>query len=349
LSEQQHFRYPDVKAVRVRARAEWERVARRKLGIQERIGESIPFWLIGIAVVFYMLSAPHTAGTFDLLTPGWGWAAPVGVELGTIYVAFRRYQLRSAHEPLPASLRGLGVMLTLIAVVVNGAGAFAAVISGIGLTTLPFTEIVTRFGGLPATSQVGLLLVPLAAIVIPLGATVAGEGVAALILERRERGDLMDQEWRRVRIEMEFVALRDSAVQLGIPPGQAARWAASLVRDNMPQVSALPSDTSDASGRLAAINPVENTSEVTKEPVRNGQLADGHGHGQGYGRNPKARDKVLTYLSENPSATGLSVRELAAASGVGKSVAAVVLSEYRERKDSSNHVSEYKPEVEQHD
>jgi hypothetical protein len=62
---------------------------------------SVPYWIVVVALVHYGLSAPHTAGVFDKLTPGWGFIAPIGVEFGLLYAAFRRRLARAEKQPLP--------------------------------------------------------------------------------------------------------------------------------------------------------------------------------------------------------------------------------------------------------
>jgi hypothetical protein len=53
--------------------------------VRDLIADTVPFWIILVALVPYGLSVPHTASTFDKLTPGWGWIAPIGVECGRLY------------------------------------------------------------------------------------------------------------------------------------------------------------------------------------------------------------------------------------------------------------------------
>jgi hypothetical protein len=101
----------------------------KKRTLQDYVGSSVPYWLVLIAAVFYLLSAPHTAATFDTLTPGWGWAAPIGVEFGLLFVAFRRKQTK------PTAYRGLRWLLILTAILVNGAGSFSAVMDRVGRLT----------------------------------------------------------------------------------------------------------------------------------------------------------------------------------------------------------------------
>ena len=87
-TEQEQFL--DIPAIRAQAREEWEAKARRALTVQERIGESVPWWLVLIAGVFFLLSVPHTVAVFNKITPLVGYVAPVGVEFGLLYAAFRR-------------------------------------------------------------------------------------------------------------------------------------------------------------------------------------------------------------------------------------------------------------------
>jgi transposase-like protein len=129
-----------------------------------------------VALVLYGLSAPHTAGVFDKLTPGWGWIAPVGVEFGLLYAAFRRRLARSDHERLPWTLWALEILLFLTTMLVNGAGSFVSVIEASELNELSFTAIAVGFGNLPATSQAALIMALLSAFIIPIGALVAGDG-----------------------------------------------------------------------------------------------------------------------------------------------------------------------------
>lgn len=233
----QNMQLPDVKAVLAQARQEWEQKQSRQINIQERVASSIPYWLIAIAVVFYLLSAPHTAATFDLLTPGWGFAAPIGVEAGIVFAAFRRYQLRIDKRTIPLSLRAIGWLMAIVSVVVNGAGTFTAVISAVGLSSLSLNAIANQFGSLPATAQVGLLLVPLAAVAIPLSVFVAGEGMSALILEQRERGKPLDQRWKLVRLDIEYTALRNAMLRLGHDPDYASEWSYNVLHRKRRTVS----------------------------------------------------------------------------------------------------------------
>jgi len=76
----------------------------------------------------------------------------------------------------------------------------------------------------------------------------------------------------------------------------------------------------------------------TNEAVRNasGSPDSGHGTGQGYSKNMSAREIARAYIEANPDALKLSVRQFADAAGLGKTVAAEVMAEYREEAFSSN-------------
>lgn len=311
-------KYPDPATIRAKARDDWEKRERGRLSVQERIGASVPWWLVAVAAVFYALSSQHTAAVFDMLTPGWGWAAPIGVEFGLLYAAFRRKQLGTANKRTPWTLIGMEFLLFIIAILVNGAGALSAVLSATGLETLPFQQIWDGFTRLPAIHQVALPLVVMAAVVIPLGTVAAGEGMASLFLERQTVSSALDEAWREDGPRIEYEALRDAAVAAGFAPRRAAAWADGIVRDpdtaRTPIVISTP-DTrphppTDAKRTPPALLPGQPEMSVTDEFI-------------------SAAVRVRAYLADNPDAASLSVRKLADAAGVGKTVAADELRRYR--------------------
>src|SRR5258706_6595826 len=71
-------------------RQRWLREEAPRKSLRDRISDSVPYSIIVVALVLYGLSAPHTASVFDKLTSGWAWIAPIGVEFGLLYTAFRR-------------------------------------------------------------------------------------------------------------------------------------------------------------------------------------------------------------------------------------------------------------------
>src|SRR5258706_5449050 len=168
----------NVEAIYRQERQRWMREEAPRKSLRDIIAESVPYWIILVALVLYELSAPHTASIFDKLTPGWGWIAPIGVEFGLLYAAFRRRLANAAKQALPWTLWALEILLFLTAMLVNGAGAFVFVIAAVQLESLSFSAIAEQFWQLPATSQAALIMAGLSAFIIPIGALVAGEGLA---------------------------------------------------------------------------------------------------------------------------------------------------------------------------
>jgi hypothetical protein len=96
---------------------------------------------------------------------------------------------------------------SLTAMLVNGAGAFSSVIAAVKLESLSFSSIIEQFGDLPATSQAALVMALLSAFIIPIGALVAGDGLAALALERRTTSNPKEQAWQEVEFMVVYRAL----------------------------------------------------------------------------------------------------------------------------------------------
>lgn len=347
-------RWPNPQQVRQQARIEWERREGRRLGVQERIGQSVPWWLVAIAGAFFALSAPHTSHIFDRLTPGWGWVAPIAVELSLLYAAFRRRQIAQSEEAMPSGLRWLEIFAFIVSILVNGAGSFTAVVAGSADTsTLSIAQLAARFGALPAQSQIALMLAPLSAFIIPVGTWVAGEGVAALILERRQTGNVIDQMWTRVRVEIEFAALRDAAVNSGISPGQASKWAAQLVReigtfqtsavsggqstpllgtglsDASPESSGLPAETSTGMA-------VESAGSSAISTVSSGspQVSTGQGYTKKMDARLQINEAIQAHLAAGGTVETIKPSDLIKSLGVGKSTVYDVISEYKKASGS---------------
>lgn len=188
----------DVETIYRQERQRWLKEEAPRKNMRDVIGDSVPYWIVVVAIVLYGLSAPHTVFVFDQITPGWGFVAPVGVEFGLLYAAFRRRLARAAQESLPKTLWALELLLFVTAMLVNGAGAFSSVVSAVHLEELSFSAIAEQFGTLPATSQAALIMAALSAFIIPIGAQVAGEGLAAIVLERKSGSDFREERWREV-------------------------------------------------------------------------------------------------------------------------------------------------------
>src|SRR5437588_12454982 len=117
----------DIEGIYRQERERWFKEESPRKSARDVIADSVPYWIVLVAVVLYGLSAPHTASVFDKLTPGWGWIAPVGVEFGLLYAAFRRRLDRDTSEKTPWTLWALEILLFVTAMLVNGAGAFTSV------------------------------------------------------------------------------------------------------------------------------------------------------------------------------------------------------------------------------
>src|SRR5258708_18727505 len=172
----------NVEAIYRQERQRWMREEAPRRSLRDHIAESVPYWIILVALVLYGLSAPHTASVFDKLTPGWGWIAPVGVEFGLLYAAFRRRLARHTLEAVSWTLWALEILLFVTAMLVNGTGAFSSVVHAVQLDSLSFSAITESFGDLPATSQAALIMAGLGGFIIPLVALVADERISTLAL-----------------------------------------------------------------------------------------------------------------------------------------------------------------------
>lgn len=291
----EELNYPNVAAVRDQARRAWEKQARKNIAIQERIGESISWWIVVVALVFFALSAPHTATVFAMLTPWFGYVAPIGVELGQLFTAFRRKYSKSQGQRVPKSNWALEILLFTTAIIVNGAGSFAAVVETSDKTqNKSMAELMSQYGSLPATSQVALFLVPIAALIIPIGAAVAGESLASLFLERKARGGgLLDERWRDVSAEIEFLALRDAAIGRGIAPKDAARWAY--------QITGYGSSIGQAKRKDSEHQQASTGRPVDRESERQAVIVNAS---SGYTKRMDARSVIRDYLTRHPEMRG---------------------------------------------
>lgn len=292
----------DIAAVRREAKARWLSEHKRKIAFLDRVEQSIPWWLVIIAGTLFILSAPHTAETFNRLTPGFGMAAPLFVEFGLLYTAFRRKKLKQRAESIPAFLYGFEVLLFIVAIGVNGAGSFTSVVSSIGLQNLSMADMLTAFGSMPATSQVALFLVPMAALMIPIGTVVAGEGLAALVLERRSQKDDTDERWAETANERLFTAFFDALVNQGITPGKARKMAYAYLGEKPENL-----EITDSSGL-----------NTEREPLPKGE----------------AKHRLQSLLQDDPQSVHYSATQLMELTGAGKSA---VYEWKKEHRNGSTH------------
>jgi hypothetical protein len=304
--------YVDIQTIYRQERQRWLREEAPRKSIREGIAESVPYWIILVALVLFGLSAPHTAGVFDKLTPGWGWLAPIGVEFGLLYTAFRRRLINTMKQALPWTLWALEILLFLTAMLVNGAGSFTSVVAATRLDNLSFTAIIEGFGQLPATSQAALIMAVLSAFIIPIGTLVAGDGLAALALEKQTGTNYREQRWQEAEFTVIYRAMFVRYMQQGLPERDSRQRAATEVRGYLGRGS--------SSGvRLLSAPNTENGQQV------NGQ----NGHGG------RVKASVHAHLDANPDVEQLFVNQVlaqlqAANIKAGRTTVAEVLQERKQ-------------------
>lgn len=299
----------DLETIYREERKRWLREDAPRKSLRDTIAESVPYWIILVAIVLFLLSAPHTARVFGMLTPTLGWFAPIAVEFGLLYCSFQRRLAKAAQMSVPSNTKTLEILFFVTAIVVNGTGAFVSVVSEAGIDDLSFADIGTKFGTLPATSQAALVMVVLAAFIIPIGALVAGEGLAAFVLEQKAGTDFREQRWQEVEHTVIYRAVFARYLQLGSTEREA-RWRA------MAQVK----------GYLASANPpgVRLLSSPSEQAGQNGHRANGQM------RSVKAR--VYEFLDDNPGLDQQSINQVlsvlqTAGIKVGRTSVAEVLQE----------------------
>lgn len=279
----------DMEAIYRAERQRWLKEEAPRKSARDVIAQSVPYWIVLVALVLYALSAPHTASVFDKLTPNWGWIAPIGVEFGLLYSSFHRRLARHAKENVPWTLWALEILLFLTAMLVNGAGAFTSVIDATQLSALSFTAIAETFGNLPATSQAALVMAALSAFIIPIGALVAGDGLATLALERRSGGDFREERWQEVQYTVIYRAVFVRYLQQGMAERDARLRAVTEVKGYLGKAS-----SSAPSGVRLLSAPTGQS-----EQGANGQLGNG-----------TVKGKVREYLTAHPDTAGQSVNQV---------------------------------------
>lgn len=214
------------------ARTEWEGRQKKRRSLERWLIKSLPFGMVLMVAIFYGLSAPHTATLLGLITPGFvgQYLAPLGWELGVLIFS----ALREAgwHGRLTGAVL---MLLLVLSVIINIAGAFIAVVSagsGVDLQLDTASQLLGRFGTLPATYQVVLiLLVPIGA-VIPIIAKLAGEGVVKLAMGTVTLDSQSDDErWIESRLMVVQSALFQAGIKGGAGAKTAGNWAAAVVQN----------------------------------------------------------------------------------------------------------------------
>lgn len=287
----------NIEAMRQEARQQFYNEHAKRRTFRELIEASVPNWLIIVALALFALSAPHTTEMFNKITPGFGLAGVLLCEFGLLYIAFRRKMEQKNDGKLPAVIFGLEVLLFLTAILVNGAGALIAVVSLTGNDQLSLQLLRERFDTMNVTSQVSLFLVPLSALIIPIGTVVAGEGLAALILQGKKDQSDLEQEWLAVQQINVRSLVYSRLLEAGFNARDAGRKATSMTANLL----ARP-EKADA----------ERTDERTAKRTR-GKSSSGK-------RRADARMAIREYFSNNPDVARKSVRQIERDTGISRTV-----------------------------
>lgn len=219
----------NITEVEKEARATWEREHRKRRRVEQWIIRLLPFGLILMTMIFYGLSAPHTAALMSLITPTFvgQYLAPLGFELGILIIAAlleAGMRSRAAHLVL--------WVLLILSIVINIAGAFIAVVSlatGVVLEADTVDQLLQKFTSLPATYQVVLILVPFIGAAIPIVAKLSGEVVVKIALGKIRLERESDQQlWAKDSAKVMHGALLQTAMKMGAGVKTAGNWATSV-------------------------------------------------------------------------------------------------------------------------
>lgn len=270
-------------------RARWLKEEAPRRSFRDMIASSVPYWIIIVALVLFGLSAPHTAKIFTMITPQWGVIAPIGVEFGLLYAAFRRRLARSQDEQLPWTLWAMEILLFITAILVNGAGAFVSVVSVTNLDTLSFSAIMDVFTTIPATSQAALIMAGLSSLIIPIGTLVAGDGLADLTLEQRNIHDFRETQWREVETNILYRALFVHYGKEGLSEKAARKRALSATHGYLTPTQSAP---------------VRSLSAQNGQTEQYAQQANGHTN--------SVKDIIHDYLTTHPELLTQSVNNVLA-------------------------------------
>lgn len=286
----------DIGAINEATRRKWIAENRPKVGLLDHVESSVPWWLVIVAATMFLLSAPHTASTFNRLTPGFGWVAPLGVEFGLLYAAFYR-MTNGRSTKLNTTLERL---LFVTSILVNGAGSLTAVVTSAGLQNKSIGDMLAGFWLLSASDQVLLALVIAAAFIVPIGTTVAGHGLAEFVMGRN-RGKTASEEAEKA-LEAQWNEAKGGILR--------EAYFAELIKANW-----TPGKAKTQATKLASIAGMAESPESAGIADDHGQTADKKAFGKG-----EAVQRLEQLRSEVPGFVHLPANKQIEISGVGKSV-----------------------------
>lgn len=227
----------DINGIERSARERWETDIRSRRRFEQWLVGALPIALVVMTVIFYGLSAPHTADILGKITPGLfgGGLSPLAFELGILTVS----ALRAVGWKHWIAAFIVAVLL-FMSILINVAGGFIAVVQGSGLTNEDggevdlsrdtVLELLSKYGELPATYQVVLVLVPFVGVIIPVMAMLVGEALVKLALgEIRLARESNDELWAREAAKIMHGALLQAALNAGGGVVTSGKWAESVV------------------------------------------------------------------------------------------------------------------------
>lgn len=305
----------DVAQVEVQARNQWERERRKRMTLAEYIINGLPLGLVVMVLVFWLLSAPHTVSVLDIITPGFGWVAPVGFEISILVLSAlieAGWRSRMTY--------GLLGLLILMAVMVNTAGSFMVVVaSATEISGMTFAQIMGQWPVLPAVNQVALLLVLPIGIAVPFIGKLAGDGVVKIALGRVELASAnADDLWEMARDKQVKSALMNAALKVGAGTRTAGKWAERIVQETtdtilpepVPAISQVGNDWEMGNARIYGFADL-NRSEPQKTVENGFPTGKWEMAGKSVPTTGKpAMDACIQHLVDNPEDMRLSGRTL---------------------------------------
>lgn len=344
----------NIQEVHTEVRSKWIAEEAPSVPVAVRFGSVVDWSIMLVWIAAFVLSAAHTVRVFGIIAPGVAGMAPVMIEVGLSYVAFRAKKDAAYGRQQGKAGITLIVLLVLAAFVSNLVGGLVEAQSSAGqISNLSGQDVFDQFQTLPMTVQGGLIVAILMAFIVPAVSIVAGESVAAHLFDtRRGETDFIEQRWREVEREFLYRAVFAKLNGDGLPAKEAARIAQAEVRAYLAPVDpgrllmastppstkasiAVSTPPSTARGRVDApasrrpstrpSTPVLSTPPSTVDEVDAG--------GQWTVDKSEA---IRGFLAENPQVVGLSITELhrlLASNGVDASRALVgrVAKEFREQ------------------
>lgn len=304
----------NIESLAQHAKENWFKQKSKRRGFRQLIEDSVPSWIVIVALALFALSAPHTTKMFDMITPGWGWAGIFLCEFGLLYIAFRRKAESKRDGTIPRAIWVLEALLFITAILVNGSGALIAVVSSAGIATLSASTIFSGIGTMPIVAQVGLVLVPLAALIIPIGTVVAGEGLASHVLDGKRIKMDLDQEWAGIEESEVYKAALSYLIRGGVNARDAKRRADSATKNLYNR------DYSPQSIRIEQEMPMQSGADM---PFVNAArtILRTDGRTSSTRRQPNARKTVREYLEAHPEDAEKSSGQIRDMLGVSKTIA----------------------------